>query len=109
MSGQDDQGQDTADAAADVAENLVEAQYVSPLVAVDAVDDPIRLGRVGKSMPMPASSRLRRVPRMLYSTVRRAAAEAGDPRLVHLWAGTGYRRARQEPTTRMLPRIAAGL
>ncbi|MEW1779717.1 nitronate monooxygenase [Streptomyces sp. NPDC086777] len=45
----------------------------------------------------------------LTAALRRAAAEAGDPRLVHLWAGTGYRQARQEPVARTMQRITARL
>ena len=33
----------------------------------------------------------------LTSPLRRAAAAAGDPELVNLWAGTGYRSARPGP------------
>ncbi|GAB1640950.1 NAD(P)H-dependent flavin oxidoreductase [Krasilnikovia sp. MM14-A1259] len=33
----------------------------------------------------------------LTAPVRRAAAAAGDPERLHLWAGTGYRHARAEP------------
>jgi nitronate monooxygenase len=43
----------------------------------------------------------------LTSPLRKAAAAAGDPDLVHLWAGTGYRHASKEPTTRILTRVAS--
>jgi nitronate monooxygenase len=43
----------------------------------------------------------------LTSPLRKAAAAAGEPDLVHLWAGTGYRHAAQEPTERILTRLAA--
>ncbi len=42
----------------------------------------------------------------LTSPLRKAAAAAGDPELVHLWAGTGYRHARREPTEQILRRLA---
>ncbi|MFJ9558866.1 nitronate monooxygenase [Streptomyces fuscichromogenes] len=45
----------------------------------------------------------------LTAPLRKAAADAGDPRLVHLWAGTGFRQARQEPVGRTLQRITARL
>ena len=45
----------------------------------------------------------------LTAPLRRAAAAAGDPELVNLWAGTGYRHARAEPVADTLERIAAGL
>lgn len=38
----------------------------------------------------------------LTSPLRKAAAAAGEPDLVHLWAGTGYRHARRAPTERIL-------
>ncbi|GAS86627.1 NAD(P)H-dependent flavin oxidoreductase [Mycolicibacterium brisbanense] len=38
----------------------------------------------------------------LTSPLRKAAAAAGEPELVHLWAGTGYRHARREPTAQIL-------
>ncbi|WP_055589763.1 nitronate monooxygenase [Streptacidiphilus griseoplanus] len=44
----------------------------------------------------------------LTGPMRRAAAAAGDPERVHLWAGTGYRHARAEPVARILQRLAAG-
>ena len=34
----------------------------------------------------------------LTSPLRKAAAAAGEPDLVHLWAGTGFRHATAEPT-----------
>jgi nitronate monooxygenase len=42
----------------------------------------------------------------LTSPLRKAAAAAGEPDLVHLWAGTGYRHARREPTATILSRLA---
>jgi nitronate monooxygenase len=45
----------------------------------------------------------------LTSPLRRAAAAANDPELVNLWAGTGYRRATDEPTATILTRLADGL
>ncbi|MBP3082232.1 NAD(P)H-dependent flavin oxidoreductase [Mycolicibacterium fortuitum] len=42
----------------------------------------------------------------LTSPLRKAAAAAGDPELVHLWAGTGHRHARREPTEQILRRLA---
>ena len=42
----------------------------------------------------------------LTSPLRKAAAAAGEPDLVHLWAGTGYRHARKEPTAAILSRLA---
>jgi nitronate monooxygenase len=41
--------------------------------------------------------------------LRRAAAAAGDPDLVHLWAGTGYRSADERPAAETLLALAAGL
>jgi nitronate monooxygenase len=45
----------------------------------------------------------------LTDPLRRAAAAAGDPELVHLWAGTGYRHATDEPAGTILTRLAAQL
>lgn len=42
----------------------------------------------------------------LTSPLRKAAAAAGEPDLVHLWAGTGYRNATWEPTATILARLA---
>jgi NAD(P)H-dependent flavin oxidoreductase YrpB (nitropropane dioxygenase family) len=42
----------------------------------------------------------------LTSPIRKAAAAAGDPERVHLWAGTGYRHATEEPAARILTRLA---
>jgi NAD(P)H-dependent flavin oxidoreductase YrpB (nitropropane dioxygenase family) len=42
----------------------------------------------------------------LTSALRRAAAAAGDPELVNLWAGTGYRDATAEPVAAILDRLA---
>jgi nitronate monooxygenase len=45
----------------------------------------------------------------LTSPMRRAAAAAGDPERVHLWAGAGYRHATAEPAAVILDRLAAQL
>ncbi|EFG79373.1 oxidoreductase, 2-nitropropane dioxygenase family protein [Mycobacterium parascrofulaceum ATCC BAA-614] len=45
----------------------------------------------------------------LTSPLRKAAAAAGEPDYVHLWAGTGYRDATAEPTSDILRRLASGL
>jgi nitronate monooxygenase len=45
----------------------------------------------------------------LTSPLRKAAAAAGDPELVNLWAGTGHRHATAEPAKAVLTRLAAGL
>jgi len=42
----------------------------------------------------------------LTSPIRKAAAAAGDPERVHLWAGTGYRHATEEPAATILTRLA---
>ncbi len=42
----------------------------------------------------------------LTSPLRRAAAAAGDPERVHLWAGTGYRHATEESAAVALSRLA---
>jgi nitronate monooxygenase len=42
----------------------------------------------------------------LTSPLRKAAAAAGEPDLVHLWAGTGFRHATAEPTAVILERLA---
>jgi len=42
----------------------------------------------------------------LTSPLRKAAAAAGEADLVHLWAGTGYRHARAEPTAAILTSLA---
>ena len=42
----------------------------------------------------------------LTSPMRKAAAAAGDPERVHLWAGTGYRHATEEPAAAILTRLA---
>jgi NAD(P)H-dependent flavin oxidoreductase YrpB (nitropropane dioxygenase family) len=44
----------------------------------------------------------------LTSSVRRASAAAGDPELVNLWAGTGFRDAMPEPVGTILRRLATG-
>ncbi|MGH9093263.1 MAG: NAD(P)H-dependent flavin oxidoreductase, partial [Acidimicrobiales bacterium] len=41
--------------------------------------------------------------------LRRAAAAAGDPEHVNLWAGTGYRGARRGPAATILAGLAEGL
>jgi nitronate monooxygenase len=45
----------------------------------------------------------------LTIALRRAAAAAGDPERINLWAGTGFARARVEPVAETLTRLAAGL
>jgi NAD(P)H-dependent flavin oxidoreductase YrpB (nitropropane dioxygenase family) len=45
----------------------------------------------------------------LTSPLRAAAAREGDAGLVHLWAGTGYRNATDEPAGTILSRLAAAL
>jgi nitronate monooxygenase len=45
----------------------------------------------------------------LTSPVRRGAAAAGDPELVHLWAGTGYRAATTDPAETIMRQLAAEL
>jgi NAD(P)H-dependent flavin oxidoreductase YrpB (nitropropane dioxygenase family) len=45
----------------------------------------------------------------LTSPMRRAAAAVGDAERVHLWAGTGFRYATDEPAARILARLAAEL
>jgi nitronate monooxygenase len=45
----------------------------------------------------------------LTSPLRKAAAAAGKPDYVHLWAGTGYRHATAEPTSEILRRLASDL
>jgi NAD(P)H-dependent flavin oxidoreductase YrpB (nitropropane dioxygenase family) len=42
----------------------------------------------------------------LTSPLRKAAAAAAEPDLVHLWAGTGYRQARRAPTAQILTQLA---
>jgi NAD(P)H-dependent flavin oxidoreductase YrpB (nitropropane dioxygenase family) len=43
----------------------------------------------------------------LTSPLRKAAAAAGQPDYVHLWAGTGYRHAGAAPTTQVLTELAS--
>lgn len=43
----------------------------------------------------------------LTSPLRKAAAAAGDPDRVHLWAGTGFRYATEEPAAAILTRLAS--
>jgi NAD(P)H-dependent flavin oxidoreductase YrpB (nitropropane dioxygenase family) len=45
----------------------------------------------------------------LTSPLRRAATAAGDPELVNLWAGTGYRAATERPAEQILRNLAARL
>lgn len=45
----------------------------------------------------------------LTSPLRKAAAAAGQPDFVHLWAGTGHRHATVEPTAEILQRLAGDL
>ncbi len=45
----------------------------------------------------------------LTSPLRKAAAAAGKADYVHLWAGTGYRKATAEPTSDILRRLASDL
>ncbi|OBH26532.1 2-nitropropane dioxygenase [Mycobacterium sp. E342] len=45
----------------------------------------------------------------LTSPLRKAAAAAGKPDFVHLWAGTGYRNATAEPAAAILRRLASDL
>jgi nitronate monooxygenase len=45
----------------------------------------------------------------LTSPIRRAAAAAGDPERVHLWAGTGYRAATTDPAEIIMRQLAAQL
>jgi nitronate monooxygenase len=45
----------------------------------------------------------------LTTSLRKAAAAAGKPEFVHLWAGTGYRQATAEPTADILQRLASRL
>jgi NAD(P)H-dependent flavin oxidoreductase YrpB (nitropropane dioxygenase family) len=45
----------------------------------------------------------------LTSPLRKAAAASGDADRLHLWAGTGYRHATDEPAATILGRLAQGL
>jgi NAD(P)H-dependent flavin oxidoreductase YrpB (nitropropane dioxygenase family) len=45
----------------------------------------------------------------LTSPLRMAAAAAGDPEPVSLWAGTGWRNATDEPVTEIMHRLCAAL
>jgi nitronate monooxygenase len=45
----------------------------------------------------------------LTSPLRKAAAAAGDPERINLWAGTGHRHATDEPAARILARLTEGL
>ena len=42
----------------------------------------------------------------LTGPLRKAAAAAGHADLVHLWAGTGYRQVRDEPTATIMGHLA---
>ncbi|WP_241746423.1 nitronate monooxygenase [Streptomyces lydicus] len=43
----------------------------------------------------------------LTRPMRQAAAAAGDPERINLWAGTGYRQATAEPAAEILRRLAS--
>lgn len=45
----------------------------------------------------------------LTTGIRKAAAAAGDPEALHLWAGTGYQHATTEPTATVLRHLAGAL
>src|SRR6478752_6793693 len=45
----------------------------------------------------------------LTSPIRRAAAAAGDPELLHLWAGTGYRTTTTDPAEFIMRQLTAQL
>ena len=45
----------------------------------------------------------------LTAPIRRAAARAGDPHAMSLWAGTGFRRAAAEPAAAVVARLTAGV
>ncbi|GAA4084658.1 nitronate monooxygenase [Nocardioides kongjuensis] len=45
----------------------------------------------------------------LTRDLRRAAAGAGDPHRLHLWAGTGWRSAEERPAAEIVRDLAAGL
>jgi NAD(P)H-dependent flavin oxidoreductase YrpB (nitropropane dioxygenase family) len=45
----------------------------------------------------------------LTSPLRRAAAAAGNPEAVNLWAGTGYRHATADSVQTVLGRLASAL
>ncbi|MCL2582678.1 MAG: nitronate monooxygenase [Streptosporangiales bacterium] len=45
----------------------------------------------------------------LTSPIRKAAAAAGDPEAVHLWAGTGYRQAAPGPAADVLRDLASAI
>lgn len=45
----------------------------------------------------------------LTRELRAAAGAAGDAQRLHLWAGTGWRTAREEPVARVIERLAAGV
>jgi nitronate monooxygenase len=43
----------------------------------------------------------------LTSPIRKAAAAAGDPERINLWAGTGYRHATDAPAGEILKALAS--
>lgn len=45
----------------------------------------------------------------LTSPIRKAAAAAGDPQAVHLWAGTGYEHATTDPAADVMRALASAL
>ena len=45
----------------------------------------------------------------LTCPIRAAAAAAGDPNRVNLWAGTGYRHTTAQPAAQILTALASGL
>jgi nitronate monooxygenase len=45
----------------------------------------------------------------LTSPIRKAAAAAGDPEAVHLWAGTGYREATTDPAADVLRTLSSAI
>lgn len=45
----------------------------------------------------------------LTSPMRKAAAAAGDPERINVWAGTGYRHATAEPAGEILTRLASSI
>lgn len=45
----------------------------------------------------------------LTRPLRQAAAKAGDADVLHLWAGTGYREATDDPAAEVVRRLTAGL
>ena len=45
----------------------------------------------------------------LTRPIRAAAAAAGDPNRVNLWAGTGFQHATAQPAAQILTALASGL